>query len=226
MAVFGSLLFVVGCGKKEEPRPAVEQSSETSPTPASSGPAAGTKVVYLNGRSVMQNWMNHWGWEGEGTHDKNGYTFDYRELGFSELEDLSGSFAQNTQGLPADSVVFFKFCFADFSGDNLARLEAIIDKVAQTAGERGFKLIVGNTLPVRKQEGSPQMLKEYTAYNAWLQNKADTSGFTVFDEYSVLAGPDGFLNPSYPTEDSHPNGAAYDALDVKFFALLNNVFSK
>jgi hypothetical protein len=226
LVFFASLLFAGGCGTKEEPAPAVEQTSETASAPTTSSAPSGGQTVHMNGRSVMYNWMKHWGCQGEGTVKKNGYTFDYKELDASELGNMSGSFASNTEGLPPGSIVFYKFCFADFSGDNLKALQDIVGKVVATAKERGFKLIVGNALPVRKQDGTPEMLKEYSAYNTWLEAKSKTDGFTVFDQYSVLAGSDGYLNPSYETEDSHPNGEAYDAMDAKFFPLLNSISSK
>ena len=225
-ALLAALVLAGGCGTKEEPAPAVQQTSETAVAPAPSSAPSGGQTVHMNGRSVMFNWMKHWGYQGEGTVKKNGYTFDYKALDASELGNMSGSFASNTEGLPAGSIVFYKFCFADFSGDNLKALQDIVDKVVATAKERGFKLIVGNALPVRKQDGSPEMIKEYSAYNTWLEAKARTDGFTVFDQYSVLAGPDGFLNTSYETEDSHPNDEAYVAMDAQFFPLLNGISAK
>jgi hypothetical protein len=47
----------------------------------------------------------------------------------------------------------------------------------------------------------------------------------VYDFNGVLAGTDGYLKPEYATEDSHPNDAAYTALDAAFFPLLSDVFA-
>jgi len=226
LLLLAGILLAAGCSTKEEPAPAVEQQSESAAVPVSSSASAPAGTIRMNGRSVMYNWLQHWGYQGDGTVEKNGYTFDYKELDASDIGNMAGSFASNTAGLPAGSVVFFKFCFVDFSGDNLQTLEGVVDKVVATAKERGFKLIVGNALPVRKQDGSPAQISEYKAYNSWLESKSKSDGFTVFDEYTVLAAPDGFLNPSYDTGDSHPNGEAYDAMDAKFFPLLNTVSSQ
>jgi hypothetical protein len=190
-----------------------------------SSPAPGAdRTVTMNGRSVMEGWMKHWGFTREGPVEKNGYSLVYKELDASDLDNLPGSFAQNVEGLAPGSLAFFKFCFVDFQGDNLDRLEGIIDRVEQTAHERGLRLILGNALPVREQDGSPELVDEYRRYNAFLEATAGDAGNAgkvwVYDLYGVLAGPDGFLKPEFQTEDSHPNESAYRALDATFFPLL------
>jgi hypothetical protein len=213
-----------GCGDKQEPagESTVEVTGETAGITAD--PA---RTVTMNGRSVMGGWMEHWGYDWSGPVEENGYFFDYRELDASELDNMSSSFASNVEGLSPGSVVFFKFCFADFYGDNLGQLERIIDSVIDTAREKGLRLIIGNALPVRKQDGSAAQVSEYEKYNAYLERKAgENPQVWIYDFYGVLAGPDGFLKAGYDTGDSHPNGEAYSALDVTFFPLLERVFSE
>ncbi len=213
----GLFTVVAGCGGT------VEQEK----TPA--GPAGGApdpaKTVTMNGRSVMSGWMDHWGYTWEGPVERNGYFLDYREL---NGDDMAPSFAANVEGLAPGSVVFFKFCFVDFDGSNLERREQEVEEVIRTAKDGGLKLIIGNALPVRKADGSPELLREYKGFNAFLLEKArDNPGVVwAYDFYGVLAGPDGWLKPGYDTGDSHPTGDAYSALDPSFFELLGGVFGR
>jgi hypothetical protein len=211
-------LALTGCGGGA-PSAQPSDGGQVKPNPA--------RTVTMNGRSVMEGWMKHWGFKWEGPVQKNGYSFDYKELDASELDRIAGSFANNVANLPPKSVVFFKFCFADFSGDNLRALEGIVDSVIQTARSKGLRLIVGNALPVRKQDGSPELVSEYKKYNAFLEEKArQGENLWIFGFYGVLAGSDGFLKSEYQTEDSHPNDRAYTTLDATFFPLLNAVFNQ
>jgi len=218
-------LAAVGCGKKEEKtgeaseKTTTEKQAEEETTETSTG-----KAVLMNGRSVMGGWVEHWGYDWEGPVSKNGYSLDYKEL---NAEDMAGSFRDNVSGLPAGSVVFFKFCFADFNGENLGDLESTVDEVMYVAKERGLKLIIGNALPMNEEGGSRELVNEYKKYNAFLEKKAaENPDVWVYDFYSVLAGPDGLLKPEYDTGDSHPNDDAYTELDVTFFPFLDSVFSK
>lgn len=216
---------VAGCGASAPPQaeqvseePSTEEASDEAP--ASTDPS---HTVTMNGRSVMGGWMVHWGFDWNGPVSENGYTFDYKELDGAEMP---GSFAENVSGLAPGSVVFFKFCFADFDGSNLAQREDEIEQVISKAREKGLKLIIGNALPVRAEEGSPELREEYEQFNAFLQEQAAANpDVWIYDFYSVLAGPDGFLKGEYETEDSHPNDGAYSALDPSFFELLSGVFA-
>ena len=177
----------------------------------------------MNGRSVMYNWMSHWGYGGDGTVTREGYTISYKEL---NADDIANSFASNVAGLPPGFVTFFKFCFADFNGSNLAQREKEVGQVIATAKARQLKLMIGNALPVRKEDGSAQMVREYRDYNVFLTRQAASNpDVWVYDFYGVLAGGDGFLKPEYQTEDSHPNDKAYQVLDQSFFPLLQRVFA-
>ena len=222
LSVVALACAAVGCGNGAQPA-----SSETSPTAAQSTTPqvqSGTvKNVLMNGRSVMYNWMSYWGFSGEGAVRQNGYSIAYKEL---NADDIAPSFADNVSGLAPSSVTFFKLCFADFDGSNLAAREKEIEQVIASAKARQLKLIIGNALPVRREEGSPEMLAEYRKYNAFLDAQAASNpDVRVYDFYGVLAGADGFLKPEYQTEDSHPNERAYAVLDQSLFPLLDNVFA-
>ena len=218
-------LAAVGCGKKEETtgetgeKTTTEEQAEEQTTETSTG-----KAVLMNGRSVMGGWFEHWGYNYEGPVREHGYSLDYKEL---NAEDMAGSFRDNVSDLPAGSVVFFKFCFEDFDGENLDELEATVDEVIDIAKERGLKLIIGNALPMNEEGGSKELVSEYKKYNAFLEGKAsENPDVRIYDFYSVLAGPDGFLKPEYDTGDSHPNDDAYTELDATFFPLLDQVFTE
>ena len=212
---------VTGCGGSAK-QPADTQTHPSSRQPTVPQAQAGAvKAVTMNGRSVMYNWMSHWGFSGEGAVKRNGYTITYAEL---DGNDIAPSFARNVSGLAPTSMTFFKFCFADFDGSNLATREKEVEQVIATAKARQLKLIIGNALPMRRQDGSPEMLQEYRKYDAFLAAKAGGDVW-VYDFYGVLAGGDGFLKPEYQTEDSHPNAKAYAALDQSFFPLLAEVFA-
>jgi hypothetical protein len=214
----GLVLGGGGCGRKEGGAAGRQISEQTAPKAPDNA-----RTVTMNGRSVMEGWMKHWGFKWEGAVEKNGYLLDYKEL---DGNDIAGSFARNTEGLAPGSVAFFKFCFVDFDGSNLQQREKEVEKVIQTASERGLKLVIGNALPVRKQDGTPEMLDEYKQYNAFLlQKAAGSQGVWIYDFYGVLTGPDGWLKPEYQTEDSHPNDEAYSALDPSFFELLGTAFA-
>ena len=218
-------LAAVGCGKTEEKtgetgeKATAEEQAEEETTGTPTG-----KAVLMNGRSVMGGWVEHWGYDWEGPVEENGYSLDYKEL---NAEDMAGSFRDNVSDLPAGSVVFFKFCFEDFDGENLDELEATVDDVIDIAKERGLKLIIGNALPMNEEGGSKELISEYKKYNEFLDQKAaEIPDVWIYDFYSVLSGPDGLLEPEYDTGDSHLNDDAYTELDATFFPLLDQVFTK
>jgi len=203
-----------GCGGTAEPQGASGQKQAV---------ADPSRTVTMNGRSVGELWMKHWGFVWDGPVSKEGYFLDYKAL---DADNIPSSFSGNVEGLVPGSVVFFKFCFADFDGSNLSQREHELEQVLATAKEKGLKLIVGNALPVRKQDGTPEIVSEERKFDAFLAAKAaSVSDVWVYDMNSVLAGGDGFLKPEYASEDSHPNDAAFTALDVTFFPLLADVFA-
>lgn len=218
---FSAALFA-GCGKKDEAaEPGKEEAARDAGEDETPAPAGGT--ITMNGRSVMGDWMSYWGYNWEGPVSRNGYSLDYKELE-ADLSTIADSFANNIEGLPEGSVVFFKFCFADFYGDNLSQLEEIINEVVQTASEHNLKLIIGNALPMHKQDSPAELVTEYKEYNSYLEEVAAShDNVWVFDFYGVLAGEDGFLKPDFDIGDSHLNEEAYSALDPSFFLLLDGI---
>ncbi len=221
LLLVGGALACTGCGgsKPESGEAGGDQTAPAAQTEAARG------TVTMNGRSVMEGWMSHWGYTGEGTVASNGYAFDYREL---DGERIVSSFTSNVDGLEPGSVVFFKFCFVDFNGENLEERERQVEEVISAALDRQLRLIIGNALPVREQDGSEGMLSEYRAFNAFVAEKAAGHPGSVwaYDFYGVLAGSDGWLKPEYQTEDSHPNDVAYSELDKSFFTLLDEIFAE
>lgn len=218
--IAGACALSAGCGgggtTTEETVTPAEETGETvvSPDPA--------RTITMTGRSVMEGWMKHWGYAWEGPVEKNGRIFDYKAL---DADNIVSSFKESISGLQPGSVVFFKFCFADFSGDNLAERESQVQEVVRAAKEKGLKLIIGNALPVQARDGSPELKAEYAAFNGFLDKVAsENDNVWIFDFYGVLAGSDGFLSPKYETGDAHPNDQAYEVLDQTFFPLLDRVF--
>jgi hypothetical protein len=222
LLALGLLALAAGCGSSgqnaDEPPVSDNQASEsTSVDPA--------RTVTMNGRSVMEGWMEHWGYDWEGPVEKNGFFLDYKEL---NADDIAPSFAANVEGLAPGSVVFFKFCFADFDGSNLEQREAEVEEVVETAKEKELKLILGNALPMHEADSDSSLLEEYREFNAFLEEKASENPGSVwaFDFYGTLAGTDGWLKASYDLGDSHINERAYTDLDPAFFALLDQVFAQ
>lgn len=219
------LLVILGCASLHGcggEAPSVSPAEGPARRPASTTPAAGSRPVLITGRSVAYGWMSSWGYPGSGSVSKNGYVFSYGEL---DGENIASSFAEVTEGLPPGSVVFFKFCFVDFDGSNLARRERELDEVIATARSRDLKLVVGNALPVRKQDGNGRIVAEDREFNRSVERAAsENPGVWVLDLNGILAGADGFLEPGYRTENSHPNDRAYSAIDREFFPLLETVF--
>lgn len=224
LALAALFVCAVGCGQESEPPEETVVEVEENGVESPADPA---RTVTMNGRSVMGGWMEHWGYDWEGPAEEGGYFFDYKELDGSDLDNMASSFAANVEGLAPGAATFFKFCFVDFQGDNIRRLESIVDSVVGTAGENSLRLVIGNALPVRRQDGSTELAAEYRAYNAYLDGiAADNENVWIYDFYGVLAGTDGFLKPEYDTGDSHLNENAYDALDVTFFPLLEEVLQQ
>ena len=183
-----------------------EEPPDESEPPMTSDPSS---TVTMNGRSVMAGWMEHWGYDWEGPVEKGGYALEYKELN-ADLSGIAQSFRENVAGLPAGSVVFFKFCFADFFGDNLSELEGIVDEVIGIAKENGLRLILGNALPMGASDAPSGVVSEYEGYNGfvgWAGVSRVKSGrwFVVFNS--------GYWHASYPwTEEIRAQVAADEYL--------------
>ena len=218
--------IAAGCGSDGDEGPekiVVQDIPDEGSEPSDTSGSAPT--VTMNGRSVMEGWMESWEYDWEGPVVKDGYLLDYKALS-DDLSQIADSFRENVEGLPEGSVTFFKFCFADFYGDNLSELEGIIDEVIGIARENGLRLILGNALPVRKADAPSGIVSEYQGYNSYLLEKSSEDSVWVYDFYGVLAGPDGYLKPEYDVGDSHLNAAAYSALDKTFFPLLDSIYGR
>lgn len=216
---------LAGCLGEEVTEPGIEPG----PRPSANGsPAAGGgDEVLMLGRSVMGGWMSHWGDDGSRRVEQRGHTLRYEEIDVPD--NIAPSAVEKMSTAGEGSVVFFKFCFDDFSAGDpseaatiLARNQQDVRTVAATAKERGLRLIVGNALPKTSAQTTPELARLHRDFNAWLEKEASEEGFAVFDFYSVLAADDGSLKSEYATspDDSHPNDAAYSALDDSFFQVL------
>jgi hypothetical protein len=187
------------------------------------------KRVIMCGRSVMSNWFTYWGWDGDDSHivSRNGYTLQHGQSleGAENPDAMVQSFVNNCDAVPEGTspVMFFKFCFVDFSGDNLTELQGIVNRVIQVAHDHGLRLIIGNALP--QITATPELVNEHRAYNAWLVERAkQISNIWIYDMYGVLSNSSGALKPEYQTVDSHPNDAGYNALDATYFPFLDSLF--
>ncbi len=177
------------------------------------------------GRSVMGGWFYHWGWDGDSAFPVG---FAGRDLYYREVDSppqIVDAARRVIRQAGPDGVVFFKLCFADFAGgdretaeQNLEANKDAVDAVVKAAqGQPGQVLLLGNALPVVKNDCDRWMVENQRAYNDYLESLASRASIrlVVVDLYGALATPEGYLNPAYASApgDSHPNEAGYDALD-------------
>lgn len=196
----------------------------------------GGKKVYMCGRSVMADWFVHWkrgDWDWSSPVNKNGFTFVYKELACPP--EIAESFREIIQSVEDDAVVFFKLCFVDFYGgtaeqasNNLRVNQGIVQNIVRAADTRSdLKLIIGNVLPVLSSSGDELLKGVYKDFNEFLigVERDNADKVFVFDMYSVLSDSNGFLRAEYAIsqDDSHLNRKAYDALDDRWFSLLEVV---
>jgi hypothetical protein len=187
----------------------------------------GADVVYMCGRSVLDGWFEHWGWDGDPGKAVSFGSFSlvYREMECPpDIVDGAIGVARESAG-KGNGTLFFKLCFEDFEGgdenaarDNLEANEGMIgDVVRAVVEEEGLVLILGNALPMVNEYTDEWLIWNHREYNSFLAGLAAEYGGRVFvlDLYGVLAAPGGWLRPEYAAEeyDSHLNEAAYDALD-------------
>jgi len=218
------------------PLPAPVQFGFTTGTAMSSG-----NVVML-GRSVLEGWFHHWGWDGDDSmlvaRGRFSLHHRYVEPPDGNGENMVASAAGIVRALaPADSpVVFFKLCFADFSGgdsagaaENLERNRSVVAAVVDTVSGCGYRLILGNALPVTRSQHDAWLYWNHVRYNAFLDSLAGAhqARVFVFDCYSVLADPATHAlrsNFASGPDDAHPNDAGYSALDPFWDSLLEAFF--
>lgn len=233
------IFSTVGCNKSskksdtkktgdEEKEQAIETTDE---------PTTDKQKVLMMGRSVMEGWFVHWGSTSDFSKpvQHGGFVFYYKVLDVPpDIVDSVKKYLDEDKD--NNSIVFFKLCFDDFQGSskseakaNLTRnkkyIQGVYDLVAK---ERGLKLIIGNALPKVKEATDSQLVWNEQSYNSWLQQFAQEhqNEVYIFDQYSVLADPQGNLKKEYAVDeyDSHPNDKAYSALDDSFFNFLKENF--
>jgi hypothetical protein len=190
------------------------------------GPEAGDGAIHMCGRSVLEGWFEHLGWDYEALSP---VVFDGYELYYHGMESPPGIVDSAVEvarriGERGGGIMFFKLCFEDFEGGdessarmNLERNKEIIRDVVDAASEEGLVIILGNALPMVRAYTDQWLVENHLEYNLFLEELAADSGgrVLVFDLYSVLAAPGGWLRPEYAAdpEDSHLNGDAYSAWD-------------
>lgn len=192
------------------------------------------RYLIMMGRSVMNSWFDHWGWDGENPMQLERYTLEYREL--SSPPEMIESVRNIMNELPEDKkdIIFFKFCFEDFLGDdaaskNLERNKNIVKEVHKiVTQEHNAKLIVGNALPQVISNTDIYLVWNHQQFISWLDEfwRDNPDNLTVFDMYNPITNELGALKTDYAvgSDDSHLNGNAYDVLDDKFFSMLDNLY--
>jgi hypothetical protein len=192
------------------------------------------KRILMFGRSVMAGWFDHW-------HDdttpmqKEGYTLEYHEL--SSPPEIVESFKNEINKLSSGNkpIVFFKFCFVDFTGgskqeaeENLEQNKKYIEEVYRITKYKGLKLIIGNALSQVAASTDPDLKWNHKQFNQWLLDfqSEHEEDITIFDMYNVFIDSSGNLKAEFASDpyDSHLNDAAYNSLDKAFFNLLKNRF--
>ncbi len=221
-----SILALGGCGR-----------DDTSTEPGD------THTIYMLGRSVMEGWFEHWGWDSDDNHPvvHGRFTLYHRtvEPPDGDPETMVNSVREIVDNIPSGqgAEVFFKLCFADFVGSsqseaqaNLTRNQGIVEGVYDiVVDENGHRLIVGNALPVPSNWIDEYIVWNQTQYNQWLLNLQSQHSGTVFvfDLYGILAGPTGAVRDEYTDgepDDAHLNTAGYNALDDQFFGFVEGEF--
>ncbi len=197
-------------------------------------------TFYMLGRSVLEGWFVHWGWDWDDTHPvvRDSFTIYHRyNAGPDEgMVDTTRSIVGHIPSTPKP-VIFFKLCFVDFTGGtqadadaNLSRNKAIVDSVYKiVVTDRGYQLIIGNALPVPSGSIDQYIVWSQTQYNSYLStlHTQHPNQVFVFDFYSVLAGTNGAIKNEYTDgepDDAHLNEAGYNAIDTPFFNFLETNF--
>jgi hypothetical protein len=197
----------------------------------SAEPAHTEADVLMLGRSVMQGWFDYWGRAGDSPVSHDGYTLRYGEI--ASPPAIARSAEEQIANTQDGTTVFFKLCFVDFESYSAADTEArltedlgYVSQVVDAAHKRGCVVVLGNALPRVRAETTPDLTQLHERYNAGLEAiAADRPDVHVFDLYGTLTAPDGALDADFAAspEDSHLNDRAYDALDARFFALLDEI---
>jgi lysophospholipase L1-like esterase len=210
--------------------------------PFTTGATSRTARIVMFGRSVLEGWFYHWGWDGnEATPvQRLRFTLEHRYLTQPEGDGANtiADFRQQVVALNVDDspAVFVKLCFVDFEGGdsataqaNLDRNERLVDSLYAVVAARGLRLVVGNALPVTKSEHDAWRYWNHLRYNSVLTTLANAHPrrVSVLDLYSYLTDWETHsIRQEYRigADDPHPNPAGYDAIDPALDALLEQDF--
>ena len=225
---FAQYTVTIGTGARDLAGNALEHPLTFSFT---TGAAMRTTTFYLFGRSVLQGWFSHWGWDGEEATPVQRTRFELHHRYLTGPEDAGANTiadfrAQvNALDIAANPAVFFKLCFVDFTGGdsteaqaNLDRNERLVDSLLSIVNGRGLRAVIGNALPKTESEFDAWLYWNHTRYNAYIDQLAQAHPDSVFvlDMYAVLADTATHcIRHEYRTgaDDAHPNESGYDALD-------------
>ena len=207
-----------------------ESGEESGPAMPGGGHGHGGEVLMM-GRSVMEGWMEHWGWNWEDPVQRDGYTIYFHAL--EGPPQIGADAAEQITAQPDGTVVFFKLCFDDFWAGSDGEVDQMtadtlsyVDQAIAATEGRDVTLIVGNALPKVAGDTSAPLVKQHRAYNEGVAERAAANANVVlFDQYSLLVGPDGALSRglAVSADDSHLNDVAYQVLDEEFFVLLDGL---
>lgn len=229
----GLVILLGGCKDKRREKKSAKPAETTKDK--SQEKATSEQKVIMMGRSVMDGWFEHWGYDWEKPVKREGYTLYYKELEIPpDIVDSAQTYVEENSD--ENAIVFFKLCFDDFvSGSKSDVNQNLRENKKYTRGvcdlvvkEHGLKLILGNALPHVENYTDSSLVRNNISYNEYLEELADEYGdnVVVFDQYSILTDDEGNLKSEYAVdeEDSHLNEKAYDALDDSFFKLLEENF--
>jgi hypothetical protein len=192
----------------------------------------GTEILML-GRSVMGDWFDHWGWDGEHAVTREGYALYYGEL--ASPPDIADTAIAYVQRVPDTTVIFFKLCFVDFQAGSPADIDAslaetvgYVEQVIEAARARGLTLIVGTALPQTASNTTVDLAELHARYNSAIRELASAHDQTyVFDLHDSLSNPSGVLYKGFAVMpgDAHLTDTAYFELDERFFEFLETELS-
>jgi len=234
LLIFAILVFC-GCTKNESEQITISESSQEDGQDTKDVSSTGEeRYIVMMGRSVMQDWFNHWGWDGESPMRLDRYTLEYEELSpppyiIDSVRGIMNELPENKK-----DIVFFKLCFDDFEGDdnagsNLERNKKYIEDVYNiVVQEHGAKLIIGNALPKVIAQTDIYLVWNHQQYNSWLNDfwEEHPDDMTVFNMYDLVTNDLGatYEDLTISEDDSHLKDEAYNFFDNVFFDMLDNLY--
>lgn len=210
--------------------------------------------IVMAGQSTMKLWFKHWNWPyplrlkttyknwpiGYQKYSKDNVYYEYYRLAGPRSKDPLKPFGQDmvttfVAVLESNKfdAAFFKFCFLDFIIDEekaqkrYGDLIRVVEEVAEAAGKRGVKLIVGNALPLPTPSEPTVKLQE--RFNAWLTEfAAKHDDVIVYDLYTPLIDDSGRLRDGLSRGDGDPHlhDKAYSILDKSLFSSVGDWLKK